>query len=168
MPAYIKYTAYFNKKANASKFKERDFVIVLQTEANHQGSKIPCTDFRRIGPYNDQRALPHNNYVVRKIGTDKMQVLHRLQLRPFAPRDPILYVQTKPQECKSDTEVMIKHGDFYARAWESNSEKTIFDNDQTEPDLTNSPEVRVQCDDTNAETPNTPGTTREGSSEILL
>ena len=50
MQAYIKYKAYYDKKANASKLKQSDYVYILQPEADHQGSKIPFTDFRWIGP----------------------------------------------------------------------------------------------------------------------
>ena len=51
MQAYSKYKAYHDKKANASKLKEADYVYILQPNADHQGSKIPFTEFRWIGPY---------------------------------------------------------------------------------------------------------------------
>ena len=51
MQAYIKYKAYYDRKSNASKLKKTDYVFILQPKADHQGSKIPCTDFRWIGPY---------------------------------------------------------------------------------------------------------------------
>ena len=40
MQAYIKYKAYYDKKVNASKLKEAEFVYVLQPKADHQGKKI--------------------------------------------------------------------------------------------------------------------------------
>ena len=46
MQAYIKYKAFYAKKANASKLKEADYVYVLQPKADHQGSKIPFIEFR--------------------------------------------------------------------------------------------------------------------------
>ena len=46
LKAYIKYKAYYDKKANASKLKPSDYVYILQPKADHQGSKIPFTDFR--------------------------------------------------------------------------------------------------------------------------
>ena len=75
MQAYIKYRAYYDKKANASKLKQSDYVYILQPKADHQGSKIPFTDFWWIGPYIIEKVLPNNNYVVRKIGTNKTQIL---------------------------------------------------------------------------------------------
>ena len=86
MQAYIKNIAYYDKKANASQLKEADYVYVLQPKADHQGSKIPFTKFRWIGPYDIEKVLPNNNYFVRKIGTNKTQVLHRMRMRQFTPR----------------------------------------------------------------------------------
>ena len=51
MQAYIKYKAYYDKKASGSKLKEADYVYTLQPKSDHQGSKIPFTEFRWIGPY---------------------------------------------------------------------------------------------------------------------
>ena len=85
MQAYIKYEAYYDKKANASKLKEAEYVYVLQPKADYQGSKIPFTEFRWIGPYVIEQMLPNNNYLVRKIGTNKTQVLHRMRMRQFTP-----------------------------------------------------------------------------------
>ena len=61
MQAYIKNKAFFYKKANASKLKQSDYVYILQPKADHQGSKIPLTDFRWIGPYFIEKVLPNNN-----------------------------------------------------------------------------------------------------------
>ena len=55
------------KKANASQFKQSDYVHIFQRKADHQGSKLPFTDFRWIGPYVIERVLPNNNYLVGKI-----------------------------------------------------------------------------------------------------
>ena len=48
MQAYIKYKAYYDEKADASKLKHADYIFLLQPKADHQGSKIPLTDFRWI------------------------------------------------------------------------------------------------------------------------
>ena len=51
MQAYIKYKAFYDRKANASKLKQVDYVYILQPKADHHGSNIPFTDFRWIGPH---------------------------------------------------------------------------------------------------------------------
>ena len=167
MQAYIKYKAYYDEKANASKLKQADYVYILQPKEDHQGSKIPFTDFRWIGPYIIEKVLPNNNYLIRKIGTNKTQVLHRMRLRSFTPRKPIPDVQTTAQDWKPDPEVIIKHDDLYARAWESEYGPSIFDNSQNEPNRDNLPEITVRYDLQHEETCTTPGTIQEDSPEIL-
>ena len=143
MQAYIKYKAYYDKKANASKLKKADYVYILQPKADHQGSKIPFTEFRWIGPYIIEKVLPNNNYLVRKIGTNKTQVLHRMQMRQFTPRQPPADITVERQEYKSDPEVSLNHDDLYARAWEYDFEQPIFDAENDNEAPTNSQEF--QC-----------------------
>ena len=109
MQAYIKYKPYYDKKANASNLKEADYLNILQPKADHQGSKIPFTVFRWIGPYIIEKALPNNNYLVRNIGNNKTQVLHRMRMRQFTPRQPSADLTVKPQEYKSDPGVSLHH-----------------------------------------------------------
>ena len=104
------------KKVNASKLKEADYVYILQPKADHQGSKISFTEFRRIGPYIIEKVLPNNNYLVRKIGTNKTQALHRMRMRQFTTHQPPADITAKPQEYKSDPQVSLHHDDLYAKA----------------------------------------------------
>ena len=158
MQAYIKYKAYYDKKANASKLKQSDYVYILQPKTEHQGSIIPFTDFRWTGPYIIEKVLPNNNYVVRKIGTNKTQILHRMSLRQFTPRQPIPDTPVTPREWQPDPEVIIKHDDLYARAWECEYDKPIFDSDRDNLVSPNSPEVTVGSEETADEARSTPGT----------
>ena len=167
MQAYIKYKAYYDKKANASKLKQSDYVYILQPKADHQGSKIPFTDFRWTGPNNIEKVLANKNYVVRKIGTNKTQTLHRMRLRQFTPRQPKPDTPVTPREWQPDPEVIIKHDDLYARAWECEFDKPIFDSDSDNLVSPNSPEVTVRSGEAADETRSTPGTIQADSSDFL-
>ena len=167
MQAYIKYKAYYVTKANASKLKRSDYVYILQPKADHQGSKIPCTDFWWIGPYIIEKVLTNNNYVVRKIGTNITQILHRMRLRQFKTRQPIPDTPVTPREWQPDPQVIIKHDDLYARAWECEYDKPIFDSDRDNLVSPNSPEVTVRSGEATDETRSTPGTIQVDSSDIL-
>ena len=105
--------------------------------------------------------------MVRKLGTNKTQNLHRMRLGLFTPRQPIADIQTTSYEWKLDTQVIIKHDDLYARAWESEYETSIVDYGQHEPDSHNSPEITVTHDLPDDETIKIPGTIQEDSPEIL-
>ena len=78
--------------------KEANYVYFLQQKADHQGSKIPVTEFQWIGPYIIEKVLPNNNYLVRKIGTNKTQVLNCMRMRQFTPRQPPDDIPIMPQE----------------------------------------------------------------------
>ena len=163
MQAYIKYKAYYDKKANASKLKQSEYVYILQPKADHQGSKIPFADFWWIGPYIIEKVLPNSNIVVRKIGTNKTQILHRMRLLHFMPRQTIPHTPVTPREWQPDPEIIIKHDDLYARAWECEYDKPIFDSDRDNFVPPISPEVTVQSEQAADETRRTPGTTQEDS-----
>ena len=126
MQAYIKDKAYYHRNA---KLKQADYVFILQPKADHQGSKTPFTDFRWIGPYIIEKVLPNNNYLVRKIGTNKTQILHRMKLRQVTRRQPISDIPVTQREWQPDPEVVITHDDLYARAWECEYDELLFDSD---------------------------------------
>ena len=107
MQDYIKYNAQCDKKTFTSKIKEQQYVYVLQPKVDRQGSKILFTDFRWIRPHIVEKALSNNNYWVRKITTNKTQILHRMRLQLLKPRQLIPDVQTTSQQWKPDHEVII-------------------------------------------------------------
>ena len=155
------------KKANASKLKQSDYVFILQPKADQQGSKIPFTVFRWFGPYIIVKVLPNINSLVRKVGTNKTQILHRMRLRQFTPRQPIPDTPVTQREWQPDPEVIIKQDDLYARAWECEYDKPIFDSDRDNMVIPNSSEVSVRLEEAADETRSTPGTIQEDPSEIL-
>ena len=167
MQAYIKYKAYYNRKANASKLKKADYVFILQPKADHQGSKIPFTDFRWIGPYIIEKVLPNNNYLVRKIGTNKTQILNRMRLRQFTPRQPLPDVPVTQREWQPDSEVVITHDNLYARAWECEYDEPIFDSDHSNLAVPSPSEITVRSEQTSDEMRNTPGIKPGNSTEMI-
>ena len=68
--------------------KEKDYCFILQPKADHQGSKIPFRDFLWIGTYILEKVLPNNNYIVRKLNTNRTQILQGIRLRNYNPEKP--------------------------------------------------------------------------------
>ena len=163
MQAYIKNKVYYDKKANASTLKEADYVHVLQPKAGHQGSKILFTEFRWL----TEKVLPNNNYLVRKIGTNKTQVLRRMRMLQFTSRQPSADIRITPHESKPDPDVSLKQDELYAGAWEYDYEQPIFDAENNNATPPNSREFPVQSDVSTEEIRNTPGTANECSPEIF-
>ena len=140
---------------------------MLQLKTDHQGSKIPFTEYRWIGPYIIEKVLPNNKYLVGKIGTNQTQVLHRMRMRQFTPRQPPADIPIKPQEYKSDLEVSLHHDDLYARAWEYDFEQPIFDAENDKAAPPNLHEIPLQSNYSSEEMRNTPGNPHVCSLEIF-
>ena len=115
MQSYIKYKTYYDKKAKASPLKEKEYCFIFQPKADHQGSKIPFRDFRWIGPYIVEKVLPNNNYIVRKLNTNKTQILHRIRLRKYNPEKP---PEDNYQEAQwqIDDNIVVPQDDLYTIA----------------------------------------------------
>ena len=146
MQAYIKIKAYYDANSNASKLKDADYVYVLQLKADHQGSKSPFEEFWWLGRYTIEKVLPINKYQVRKIGTNKTQVLRRMRMRQSTTRQPPPDIRIMPQEWQPDPEVSLKHDDMYDSAWECEYEKPIFDAENNNATLSKSCEFPLKLD----------------------
>ena len=90
-----------------------------------------------------------------------------MRLRQLTPRQPIPDVQTTPREWQPDPEVITNHDDLYARAWECEYDKPIFESDDNNLVTPNSPEITVRSEEATDEMRSTTGTIREDSPEII-
>ena len=128
MQSNIRYKKYirYNKEAKVSPLKEKDYCFILQTKADNQGSKIPLSDFRWIGPYLVEKILPNNNYIVRKLNTNKTQILHRIRLRKYNHEKPPEYNYQKTQ-WQIDDNIVVPQVDLYTIAWEAEFGGHLFD-----------------------------------------
>ena len=86
MQSYLKYKEHYDRKAKAAPLQEKDYCFLLQPKADNQGSKIPFRDFRWTGPHVVQKNLPNNNYIVRRLNTNKTQILHRIRLNKICSK----------------------------------------------------------------------------------
>ena len=166
MQAYIKYKAYYRIKGNALKLKQADYVYILKPKADQQGSKIPFTVFRWLGPYIIEKVLPNNKYLVRKIGTNKTQIHHRMRLHQLTTRQPLPATPVTTREWQLDPEVIKNHDDLYARAWECEYDGPINDTDYNNLVTPNSPEITIRSEQAVDQVRSTPGIILENSPEI--
>ena len=133
MQSYIKYKGYYDRKAKAAPLKENEYCIVLQPKADNQGSKIPFRDYRWVGPFIVQKALPNENYIVRRLNTNKTQILHRIRLKKFVPNQP-LEDNFREQQLQPDEEIVIPQDDLYVITWETDfGEQLVTRDNETIP-----------------------------------
>ena len=124
--SYIRYKQYYDKKAAAHPLTANDYCYALHPQANNQGSKLSFREFLWTGPFVIVKTLPNKNYLIRKLQTNKTQILHRIRLKPCPTKDrlPDIQVQTKDFQQYNDVEIL--HDDLYALAWQSGFEHFVM------------------------------------------
>ena len=168
LQAYFKNKAWKDKNVNASKLKQSDYSYAIQMKADYQGSKIHFTGFRWIGPYSIQKVLPNNNYLVRKIGATKTQVVHQMSLRQITPIQRISDIQITPRQWKPDEKLSLntmictpEHGSVKTR----NQSLIAITKNLVTP---HSPKITVQSRGAADENRTTPGNIQKSSPETFL
>ena len=127
MQSYLKYKAYYDRKAKASPLETTDYCYILNPKADTQATKIPFREFRWQGPYKVEKVLPNNNYIVRRLGTNKTQLLHRIRLRKFTPHAPLADIFVRETDWQKDHQMPVTHGGLYAQSWNTNFGPSPFE-----------------------------------------
>ena len=84
------------------------------------------------------------------------------------PDNPYHDIRIAPQEWEPDLQVSLRHDDLYARTWECECGRPIFDAENDNATPPNSPEITVQSELSTEENRNTPCSARECSRYIFL
>ena len=111
--------------------------------------------------------LPNNDYLVRKICTNKTQILQRMRLRQLTPRQPIPEIPITPRKWQPDPEVVITHDDLYATAWECEYDEPVCVSDYNVLATSSPPVETIGCKKTADEMRSTPGIITENSPEFI-
>ena len=67
LQSYLKYKAYHDRKENET----TNYCYIINSRADTSATKVSFQLFRRQGSYKVEKVLPNNNYIVRKLGTNK-------------------------------------------------------------------------------------------------
>ena len=62
--------------------------------------------------------MPNENYIVRKLNSNKTQILHRIRLRKYTPNTDIRDVRPEGN-LQTDDEIIIPQDDLYIISWET-------------------------------------------------
>ena len=119
---YKRYKQYYDGKASAHPLTTNDYCYALHTQANNQGSKLPFRECLWTGLLIVMKTLPNNNNLIRKLQTNKTQILHRIRLKPCPTKDRLPDIQVQAEDFQPDNEVEILHSDLIALAWQSGFE----------------------------------------------
>ena len=70
------------------------------------------------GPYIIEKTLPNENYIVRRLNTNKTQILHRIRLKKLVPNQP-LEDSYQREKFQPNDEIVIPQDDLYTITWET-------------------------------------------------
>ena len=112
LQSYLKYKEYYDRKAKAAPLGENNYCFILQPIADHQGSKIPFREYRWTGPYIVEKALLNEKYTVRRLNSNKTQILHRIRLRKYEPNTVLQDIRPEGN-LQPDDEFIIPQDDLY-------------------------------------------------------
>ena len=149
MQSYLKYKAYYDRKAKAAPLETTDYCYILNPNADTQATKIPFREFRWCGSYKVEKVLPNNNYIIRRLGTKETQLLHRIRLRKFNPQAPLADIFVRESDWQKDDQKAIPNDDLYAQSWNTNfglMKNPFFDD--TNPFDDGPPDYSLNTDDT--------------------
>ena len=90
-----------------------------------------------------------------------------MRRRQFTPRQPIPDTPVTASEWQPDPEVVIKHDDIYARAWECEYEDPILDSNYNNLVTPSSLEITIRSEEAADEILSTPESIQENSPEIF-
>ena len=113
--------------AKAAPLTTTDYCRILNPKADTQATKIPFGECRWIGPYKVEKVLPNKNYIVRRLGTNKTQLLHRIRLRKFTPSAPLADNIVRETDWQKDDNIIVTHDDLCAHTWDTNFGTDPFD-----------------------------------------
>ena len=86
---YNKYRAHYDCKAEAKPFAVFSYCLLLNPKLTTHSDFASKWLTIWLTLYRIEEILTKSNYIIRKVGTDYTQCVHRIRLRPVTPRGPI-------------------------------------------------------------------------------
>ena len=86
---YIKYKKYYDMEAQAFPLRLHQYCHLLNPKLDTQEQKMNKMEPRWLALYRVEKKINHENYLVREVGTNHTQIVHRIRLREYNPRHRI-------------------------------------------------------------------------------
>ncbi len=85
LSAYAKYRDYYDKKEKAAPLKLHSYCSILHPLLTTQSDKMPNLKSKFVLLFRVEKVLSYSNYLIRRVGTNYTQIVHRIRLRPIKP-----------------------------------------------------------------------------------
>ena len=79
-----------------------------------------------------EKVLPNNDYNVRRLGTNKTQLLHRIRLRKFTPQAALADIFVRETDWQKDDQTLLANDDLYAQSWNTSFGTNAFEDGPSE------------------------------------
>ena len=97
--AYNKYRHFYDRKASAAPLKKHKFCLLLNPKLTNVNDQMGKSLTKWLPLYRIEQVLTNSNYIIRKVGTNYTQCIHRIRLRPITPQ---YKVEDLPQICPAN------------------------------------------------------------------
>ena len=84
--AYNKYRHFNDRKASAAPLKKHSFCLLLNPKLSNKNDHMGKSFTKWLPLYGVESVLTNSNYIVRKVGTNYTQCVHRNRLRHITPQ----------------------------------------------------------------------------------
>ena len=84
--SYHRYRSYFDRKAAAHPLKLNSYCLLLNPILTTQSEFASKSAQIWLPLYRVEKVLTSSNYLIRKVGSNYTQIVHRLRLKPFIPQ----------------------------------------------------------------------------------
>ena len=129
MQSYLKYKAYYDRKAKASPLTTEDYCFILNPKADTQAKprRYPFVNFVGLVPIKLKKSYS-TIIILFADWAQKTQLLHRIRLRKYTPQAPLAENFVRETDWQKE-DTLVSQDDFYAHAWDSNFGSSPFDPD---------------------------------------
>ena len=84
--SYNKYRHFYDRKASALPLKKHQYCLLLNPKLTTVNDPMGKSLTKWLPLYRVETVLTNSNYIVRKVGTNNTQCVHRIRLRPIKPQ----------------------------------------------------------------------------------
>ena len=114
---YVRYKKYYDKQAQAKPIAIHSYCLLLNPILANQKQILNKMEPKWLAMYRVEKKFTHENYLIREVGTNHTQIVHRIRLRPYIPNHT---VKDLPEIDKSKFKSDLRFD-------ESQKEPAIFD-----------------------------------------
>ena len=118
-------TNLLRQKSKSLTIARKRLLLLMQPKTDHQGLNILFLEFKWFGRYVVKKGFLNENYLVRKLKTNKTQVLHRIRFCKYTNDTPLedSYIN---EQFGTDNSTDISQDDLNSIIWKAKSNHWIF------------------------------------------